>query len=256
MAATANITDVGAWLAECESATVLTGAGVSTASGIPDFRGPQGVWTKNPAAAAMFDIDIYRSDVNVRREVWRMRRDSPALTAEPNDAHRALVDLDRAGRLRAVITQNIDGLHQKAGMDPDHVIEVHGTIHQVECLACGRRTPTPEVLARLEEESDPHCRICGGIQKTATISFGQRLDPDVLDAAVAAAEDCDLFVAVGTSLSVHPVAGLVDVAGSHGARLVIINAEPTPYDDVADALIRDSVDTVLPELAKLALQPR
>ena len=251
VAATANITDVATWLADAR-ATVLTGAGVSTASGIPDFRGPQGLWTRNPAAAAMFDIDIYRSDVNVRREVWQMRRDHPAFTAEPNAAHRALVDLDRTGRLRAVVTQNIDGLHQKAGMDPDRVIEVHGTLHEVECLACGRRTPTPEVLARLAEESDPHCLACGGIQKAATISFGQRLDAAVLDAAVAAAEDCDLFVAVGTSLTVHPVAGLCDVALRSGARLVVVNAEPTPYDEAADAVLRDPVETVLPELVKLA----
>ncbi|KUP97120.1 SIR2 family NAD-dependent protein deacylase [Thermobifida cellulosilytica] len=254
MAATANISDVAAWLAECEQATVLTGAGISTASGIPDFRGPQGLWTRNPAAAAMFDIDIYRADADVRRQVWQMRRASPALTAEPNDAHRALVDLDRAGRLRAVVTQNIDGLHQKAGMDPAHVLEVHGTIHEVECLSCGRRTPTPEVLARLEEESDPHCLACGGIQKAATVSFGQRLDPGVLDAAVAAAEECDLFLAVGTSLTVHPVAGLCDTAVLHGARLVIVNAEPTPYDEAAAAVLRGPAETVLPELAKRALR--
>jgi NAD-dependent deacetylase len=253
VAATVNISDVGQWLAESERTTVLTGAGISTASGIPDFRGPQGLWTRNPGAAAMFDIDIYRSDVNVRREVWRMRRDSPALTAEPNEAHRALVDLDRTGRLLAVITQNIDGLHQKAGLALERVLEVHGTIHEVECLSCGRRVPTPDVLARLDEESDPRCLACGGIQKAATISFGQRLDPDVLDAAITAAKDCDLFLTVGTSLTVHPVAGLCDIAREHGARLVIINAEPTPYDEVADAVLRDPVETVLPELVQRAV---
>lgn len=205
-------TEVAELLAATDRVTVLTGAGVSTDSGIPDFRGPQGVWTKNPGAAAMFDIGTYLADADVRREVWQMRRAHPAWTARPNAAHHALTELDRAGRLRALITQNIDGLHQAAGTDPRRVIEVHGTVHWIICMTCGLRTPTPEVLARLEEESDPHCRECGGIQKADTISFGQRLRSEVLEAAVQATEDCDAFVAVGTSLTVHPVAGLCDLA--------------------------------------------
>ncbi|TDQ53304.1 SIR2 family NAD-dependent protein deacylase [Actinorugispora endophytica] len=256
MAATASTADVGAWLADSDRVTVLTGAGVSTGSGIPDFRGPQGVWTRDPGAAALFDFDVYRFDADARRRVWQMRRTNPALTARPNAAHLALTDLDRAGRLCAVITQNIDGLHQKAGTDPARVIEVHGTVHWVVCLSCGLRTPSPEVLERLEEESDPRCLACGGIQKTDTISFGQRLDPGVLRAAVAAAEECEVFVAAGTSLSVHPAAGLCDVAVDRGATLVVVNAEPTPYDAVADAVLRDPAETVLPELAGMALAAR
>ncbi|MGI5122661.1 SIR2 family NAD-dependent protein deacylase [Marinactinospora thermotolerans] len=253
MTSTSGIADVAAWLADSDRVTVLTGAGISTESGIPDFRGPQGVWTTDPGAAALFDIDVYRSDADVRRRVWQMRRASPIWEAEPNAAHRALADLDRAGRLHALVTQNIDGLHQQAGTDPDHVIEVHGTIHRVVCLACGLRTPTPEVLERLEEESDPKCRRCGGIQKADTISFGQRLREDVLQAAIDAAQECDLFLAVGTSLSVHPVAGLCDLAVEGGAGLVIVNAQPTPYDEVADALLRDPIGRVLPELARRIL---
>ncbi|GAA3726363.1 NAD-dependent deacetylase [Spinactinospora alkalitolerans] len=253
MAPTARLADVADWLADTDRVTVLTGAGISTGSGIPDFRGPQGVWTKDPGAAALFDIDTYLSDVNVRRQVWQMRRAGPALTAEPNEAHRALTGLDRAGRLRAIITQNIDGLHQRAGTDPAHVIEVHGTVHWVVCLSCGLRTPTPEVLERLEEESDPRCQQCGGIQKSDTISFGQRLDADVLQAAIDAAQDCAAFLAIGTSLSVNPVAGLCDLALDRGATLIVVNAEPTPYDDEADAVLRDPIGEVVPALAERVL---
>ncbi|ASU83629.1 NAD-dependent deacetylase [Nocardiopsis gilva YIM 90087] len=256
MPSISRTTEVSALLAETDQVTVLTGAGISTDSGIPDFRGPNGVWTANPAAAAMFDIDTYMADVNVRREVWLMRRAHPAWTASPNAAHYALTELDRAGRLRALVTQNVDGLHQAAGIDPRRVIEVHGTIHWVVCMSCGLRTPSPEVLARLDEESDPHCRKCGGIQKADTISFGQRLRAEVLEAAVAATEDCEVFVAVGTSLTVHPVAGLCDLALEHGARLIVINADPTPYDEVAAAVLREPIGEVLPELVKESLAQR
>lgn len=229
---------------------VLTGAGISTDSGIPDFRGPQGVWTKDPAVAAMFDYDTYMSDADVRRRVWLMRRDHPAWDAEPNDAHRALADLAGSGRLRGLITQNIDGLHQAAGVPDDRVIEVHGTMHRVACMSCGLRTPTPEVLARLDEESDPHCLACGGIQKADTISFGQMLDPEVIEAAAAVAEDAEVFIAIGTSLTVHPAAGLCDVALSAGATLIVVNAEPTPYDEAASAVLRDPIGDAVPALVR------
>ncbi|GAA1118488.1 SIR2 family NAD-dependent protein deacylase [Nocardiopsis composta] len=232
---------------------VLTGAGISTDSGIPDFRGPQGVWTRDPGAAALFDYDTYMGDADVRRRVWRMRRANPAWTAEPNAAHRALAELDRSGRLLGLVTQNIDGLHQAGGVAAERVIEVHGTIHEVECTSCGRRTPTPEVLARLDEESDPHCPVCGGIQKTATISFGQMLDPAVLEAAAATAAGADLFLAIGTSLTVHPAAGLCDVALEHGAPLVVVNAEDTPYDDLAAAVLREPIAEAVPALVRAAL---
>jgi NAD-dependent deacetylase len=237
------------WVGAARSVTVLTGAGISTDSGIPDFRGPQGVWTKDPNAAAMFTIDNYVADPEVRRRAWRNRREHAAWTAEPNAGHAALVELERAGRLRSIVTQNIDGLHQKAGSDPAKVIEIHGTLWQAICLSCGNRTTMEETLARVDAgEEDPPCALCGGILKSATISFGQALDPDVLRAAVRAAQDCDLLLAVGTSLTVHPAAGLLDLARAAGARFVVINAQPTPYDPVADAVIREPISQSLPVL--------
>jgi NAD-dependent deacetylase len=241
-------------LPQAASITALTGAGISTDSGIPDFRGPQGVWTKDPSAEAMSTIGAYLADPEVRRRSWRSRRDNPVWSAEPNAAHTALADLERAGRIRAVVTQNIDGLHQRAGSSDAKVIEIHGTMRDAVCLSCDLRTPMPEILARVDAgEDDPPCAACGGIQKSATISFGQALDQDVLDAAITAARSCDLFLAVGTSLTVQPAAGLCLEAVDHGAHLVIINAEETPYDGLADAVLRRPIGETLPRLAGLAL---
>lgn len=241
--------EVARWLAEAAAVTVMTGAGISTDSGIPDFRGPQGVWTKDPAAQQLFTIDRYLADPEVRRRAWRARVDSPVWKAEPNAAHRALVELEADGRLKAILTQNIDGLHQAAGSTPERVIELHGTARQVSCLTCGERTPMPEVVPRIEAgEDDPPCLRCGGILKSATISFGQQLDRDVVDAALRAGRACELFIAVGTSLTVHPAAGLCDHALDAGARLIIVNAEPTPYDPYAHAVLREPVGEVLPRL--------
>jgi NAD-dependent deacetylase len=246
---TADEDDVRAWLTAARRVTVLTGAGISTESGIPDFRGPQGVWTKNPAAQHLFTLQTYVADPDVRRLAWRNRRDHPAWTAQPNDGHHALVALERAGRLRAIITQNIDGLHQRAGSDPASVIEIHGTLYDVECLGCGRRTSMRENLDRVEAgDDDPACLVCGSIQKAATISFGQALRPDVLHKATLAAADCDLLLAIGTTLQVQPAAGLAEVAVRAGARLVIVNLDPTPYDPIAHAIVRDQIGAVLPRL--------
>ncbi len=243
------ITKVAEWVEAASAVTVLTGAGISTDSGIPDFRGPQGVWTKDPAAQMLFTLETYLADPEVRRRAWRARLENPVWKASPNAGHRALVAFERSGRLRALITQNIDGLHQKAGSSAERVIEIHGTVHWVKCLSCAAATPTPEVLDRVVAgEADPPCRDCGGIQKPATISFGEALDPDVFAAAVAAIRECDLFLAIGTSLSVQPAAGLCDLATSCGARLVVVNAQPTPYDSVADAVIRDPISDVLPRI--------
>jgi len=246
-----GVRTVAGWVAEATAVTVLTGAGISTESGIPDFRGPRGLWTLNPAAQRMSDIRAYVSDPEVRVAAWAGRRDHPAWSAEPNAGHRALVDLERSGRLRALLTQNIDGLHQKAGSGGiSPVVELHGTMHEVECLSCGDRTPTPEVLRRVDAgEPDPPCLLCGGILKTATISFGQDLRWDVLAAAESAARDADLLLAVGTSLTVHPAAGLAGIPLETGARLVVVNAEPTPYDVVAHAVLREPIGEVLPALA-------
>jgi NAD-dependent deacetylase len=233
---------------------VLTGAGISTDSGIPDFRGPNGVWTKNPEAEKLSTLSDYVADPEVRRRAWRSRRDHPAWSAEPNTGHRALVELERSGRLVAIVTQNIDGLHQKAGSSRDKVIEIHGTMHEVECLSCGRRTPMADELARVDAgEADPACEICGGMLKSATISFGQALDNDVLVAAAIAAESSDVFLAIGTSLTVRPASGLCDVAVDNGAALVIINAQETPYDTAATAVIREPIGDVLPALVSAVL---
>jgi NAD-dependent deacetylase len=231
----------GLW-AQAGSVAVLTGAGISTDSGIQDFRGPNGLWTRNPGAQAMFDIGSYLRDPEVRRRAWANRRSNPAWTAEPNRGHVSLAALQRAGRLQTLMTQNIDGLHQRAGSTG--VLELHGTIWRVACLSCGESWPTPEILERPDD--DPACTECGGILKTATISFGQALDAAVLDAAVEAARSADLLVAVGTSLQVNPVAGLAGLAGT----LAIVNAEETPYDDDAEVVVRASISDVLEGIAR------
>jgi NAD-dependent deacetylase len=231
----------------------LTGAGISTDSGIPDFRGPQGVWTKNPEAEKQSTLQNYVADPEVRKRAWQSRLRSPAWHAKPNDGHRAFVTLERRGKLDTLITQNIDGLHVKAGSSPSRVIEIHGTMHEVVCLACGERAPMERALARVRAgEEDPPCRSCGGILKSATISFGQGLVQDDLFRAQQAAASCDLMLAVGTKLSVYPVAGVVPVAKRAGARVVILNAEPTEMDELADALMRGSISEVLPKMVESA----
>jgi NAD-dependent deacetylase len=228
---------------------VLTGAGISTDSGIPDFRGPQGLWTRNPEAEKMATIQHYVADPEVRKRSWRSRLESPALHAEPNDGHKALVALERRGTLLALLTQNIDGLHQRAGSSPSLVVEIHGTARDVTCLACGERAPMERALARVRAgEEDPPCRSCGGILKAATISFGQSLVPEDLRRAEQAARNCDLMLAVGTKLSVYPIAGVVPVAKEAGARVVIVNAEPTEMDALADVILRGSISALLPRL--------
>jgi NAD-dependent deacetylase len=236
-------------LGRAERITVLTGAGISTDSGIPDFRGPQGVWTKNPAAEKTSTLSNYLQDPEVRRLAWQQRLHSPAWSAQPNAGHRALVELERQGRLVAVVTQNIDELHQMAGHDPACVIEVHGTMRRFVCWRCGDEGPMEVPLARVRAgEDDPHCLLCGGILKSATISFGQALDPDTIMRAEMAALSCDVLLAVGTSLGVHPAAGLVPLAREAGAEIVIVNGQPTPYDDIAAAVVRGSISALLPVL--------
>ncbi|MBI3401054.1 MAG: Sir2 family NAD-dependent protein deacetylase [Acidobacteria bacterium] len=237
------------WIATSSRVVALTGAGISTESGIPDFRGPQGVWTTNPKAERLSNIHSYMSDPEVRRLAWQSRLDHPAWRAAPNAGHRALVALERRGMLLAVVTQNIDGLHQQAGHAPDKVIEVHGTMRDVMCMACAWRGPMEPTLDRVRAgEDDPPCKRCGGILKSATISFGQSLEPDVINRALRAAGRADLLLAVGTSLQVYPVAGLVPLAKAAGARVVIVNAEPTPIDELADAVLREPIGEVLPAI--------
>ena len=242
------------WVNEARRVVVLTGAGISTESGIPDFRGPQGVWTRNPQAEKLSNIHHYMTDAQVRKASWRARLDHPAWQAKPNAGHLALAELERRGKLHALITQNIDELHQRAGNSLDKVIEVHGTVHKVVCMSCAMTAPMRDALDRVRAgEADPPCRECGGILKSATISFGQALVPAVIERALRVAAEADLFLAVGTSLQVYPIAGAVDVARAAGARIVILNAEPTPFDDVADALFRQPIGAVLPLLLQWQL---
>jgi NAD-dependent deacetylase len=240
---------VRGWIDAARRIVVLTGAGISTDSGIPDFRGPQGVWTKNPEAEKMATIQHYVADPEVRKRAWRSRLEMPTHDREPNDGHRALVALERRGILDTLITQNVDGLHLKAGSSLDRVIEIHGTTREVVCLGCGERAPMERALARVRAgEADPPCRTCGGILKSATISFGQGLVQEDLQRAGDAARRCDLMLAVGTKLSVYPIAGVVPMAKDAGARVVIVNAEPTEMDSLADAVLRGSISALLPRL--------
>lgn len=243
------IDTVRTWIDEARRIVVLTGAGISTDSGIPDFRGPHGVWTRNPEAEKLATIQHYLADPEIRKRAWRSRVESPAWRAEPNAGHRALVVLERRGKLDTLITQNVDGLHAKAGTSPERLVEIHGTLRDVVCLSCGERTLTDRILERVGAgEEDPPCRACGGILKTATISFGQALVPEDLARAEAAARRADLLLAAGTKLSVWPIAGVVPLAKEAGARVVIINAEPTDMDYLADAVLHGAIGEILPRL--------
>ncbi len=248
------LTTVATWLREAQRTVVLTGAGISTDSGIPDFRGPQGVWTRDPAAEKRADISHYLRDPEVRRAGWRARAAGTTLDARPSAGHLALARLEAAGRLDTLITQNIDGLHRDAGSSLERLIEIHGTAREYLCLACGARGPMDDALARVRAgEPEPACLACGGILKSATISFGQSLDPDLLRRAIAASRSADLFLAIGTSLTVYPVADLPMQALAAGARLVILNAEPTVLDVHADAVLRGQIGELLPGLVGMAI---
>jgi NAD-dependent deacetylase len=250
------IATVRGWIDRATRIVALTGAGISTESGIPDFRGPQGVWTRDPTAEKMATLQHYVADPEVRRRAWQSRLASPAWTAVPNAGHDALVALERRGKLHTLITQNVDGLHQKAGTSPARLVEIHGTLHEVTCLDCGERAPMQRALARVRAgEADPPCRTCGGILKSATISFGQALVADDLRRANDAARRADLLLAVGSTLSVFPVAGVVPTAKEAGARVVIVNAAPTGMDSLADAVLRGPIGELLPRLVAPAAGP-
>jgi len=242
----------------------LTGAGISTDSGIPDYRGPNGLWTRDPDAEKLVTYDYYMADPEIRRRSWRLRLETAALDAKPNAAHNAIAALHKAGAVDVrVITQNTDGLHQLAGLPGDRVLELHGSSRWVACVHCGARTPMREALTRVKGdpthpadpthpgvpgEPDPPCLTCGGILKAATVMFGETLDPAVLGEAIDVAQSCQILFAVGSTLQVHPAASLVGLAARSGARLVIINDQPTPYDAIADEVIRDPIADVLPGL--------
>ena len=244
-----DLAAVRALVARSRRIVALTGAGISTDSGIPDFRGPDGVWTRDPAAERRATLQAYVSDPEVRRAAWENRLRTADRAVEPNAGHRALVELEHQGRLDTLVTQNVDGLHHLAGNDPRRVIEIHGNLREVVCLRCGDRQPMSTVLQRVRDgEPDPACLAdgCGGILKSATISFGQDLVAEDLLRAEDAARRCDLLLAVGTTLAVYPAAGLVRIATRAGGPVVIVNAQPTAYDDVAEVVLRGPIGTVLP----------
>jgi NAD-dependent deacetylase len=246
----AEIVDtIRAWVASAKKIVALTGAGISTESGIPDFRGPNGVWTRNPAAEKLATLQNYVSDPEVRKASWRGRLDHPAFKAKPNAGHAALVELERRGKLHALVTQNIDGLHLLAGNSVEKVIEVHGNLHGAMCLDCGWKGPMQQILERVRRgEEDPTCERCGGILKSDTISFGQALVPAVIERAMRAAGEADVMLAIGTTLQVYPAAHAVPVARANGARVVIVNAQPTQFDSLADAVLREPIGEVLPRI--------
>ena len=249
MAVSTELDAVASWIRDARQIVVLTGAGISTESGIPDFRGPQGVWTKNPGAEKTANLQYYMSDPDIRKRSWQNRLSSEMWRAEPNSGHRALADLERKAALHTLVTQNIDRLHHKAGTSPERVIEIHGNAHEVKCMSCTFRGPMEETLERVRAgEDDPRCLGCGGILKSATISFGENLVPADLERAQLAAQGSDVFLAIGTSLTVYPAAALPEVALNAGARLVVMNAQDTPFDGVAVAVFNEELGTVLPEL--------
>jgi NAD-dependent deacetylase len=244
-----DLATVRGWIDEAERVVVLTGAGISTDSGIPDFRGPQGLWTKNPGAEKMATLQNYMSEPEVRVRAWQSRLQSLAHERQPNAGHQALVELERRGKLDTLITQNVDGLHQAAGSSPERIVEIHGTMREVVCMSCDERAPMERALERVRAgEQDPACRSCGGILKSATISFGQGLVQEDLLRAELAAQRCDTMFAIGTTLSVYPIASVVPVAKQAGARVLILNADPTEMDGIADAVMRGSISELLPLL--------
>lgn len=249
MPETELLAEAAGWVASAQRIVVLSGAGLSTDSGIADFRGPNGLWTRDPDAEKASHLSSYLADPELRKKAWQNRLRAPVFAAAPNAGHHAIVSLERAGRLSAVVTQNIDGLHQAAGNDPAKVIEVHGTVHWSRCWGCNDRRPMEQLLGRVRAgEADPPCELCGGVIKSDTILFGQNLVPHVIEAAMVAAERSDLVLAVGSTLSVFPAANVVPRAKSAGAKVVIVNGEPTKMDRFADALLLGPLSDLLPAL--------
>jgi NAD-dependent deacetylase len=244
-----NIETARSWVDACSRIVVLTGAGISTDSGIQDFRGPKGLWTLNPGAEKMSTIQHYVADPEVRQRRWQNLLETTGQRREPNAGHHAIVDLEKREKLELLITQNVDGLHLDAGTSADRIVEIHGTFREVTCLECAERAPMERALDRVRAgEADPPCRSCGGILKSATISFGQSMIEEDLTRAFETAGACELMLAIGSTLGVFPIANVVPIAQEAGARIVILNGEPTQMDAIADIVIAGSISEVLPRL--------
>lgn len=246
----AGFAAVRGWFDGAARIGFLTGAGISTESGIPDFRGPDGLWKRDPEAEKAAHIDHYVGDPAVRRRAWEGRvRNLGGEPPRPNVGHQALVHVERAARLRGIITQNVDGLHQAAGNSSELVHEIHGSWRESRCLTCGDTRPMREAVQRaVDGDPDPACLVCGGILKSTTIMFGESLIPEVVDRCRSVADDCDLFVAIGTSLSVSPANQMLVRARNAGARVVIVNDRATDMDRFAHALVRGRIGVVVPTL--------
>jgi len=237
------------WLMEAERIVAFTGAGISTASGIPDFRGPNGLWAKNPLAERTSTLSYYLNDPEVRKVAWQGREKTFDGSAKPNDGHYALVSIQNAGKLSAVVTQNVDGLHQDSGIHEHNVLEVHGTIKFGRCWDCKDRRPMGEFIARVRAgDPDPHCEKCGGIVKSDAVLFEQSLDPDVMNRSFAEAEQCDVLLAIGSTLGVIPAAYVVERARAAGKKVVIVNGAATERDHFAHLFLKGDISRILTDL--------
>jgi NAD-dependent deacetylase len=244
-----SLPDAHRLVAQASRIAVLTGAGISTDSGIPDFRGPQGLWTLNPKAERTSTLHHYLNDPEVREIAWQNRLHSPAWSAQPNAGHDSLVELERQGRLHVLVTQNIDELHQRAGTSPQLVVEIHGTMRRAVCWSCDQRWPMEVFVERVRQgETDPGCPDCAGVVKSATISFGQNLVAEDLERAFSAAAECDLLLAIGTTLAVGPINKMVPIAVAAGNPVVIVNGSATEMDSRASAVVNGSITEILPAL--------
>lgn len=247
------VDEVTRLILEAEKIAVFTGAGVSTESGIPDFRSPDGIWARYDPED--FTLQRFVADKESRKRNWQMRKELVSADYKPNTAHYAIKELEELGKLACVITQNIDGLHHAAGNSEEKIIELHGTIKYAKCMECLDQLALTEVLTRIDEgEEDPHCRKCGGLLKAATIAFGEAMPQDKMQQAEQCSRACDLFIVIGSSLVVYPAASMPLIAKHAGAKIVIINYTPTEMDHQADVLIHAKAGAVMESILQKVTQ--
>ena len=241
---------------------VLTGAGISTSAGIPDFRGPEGVWTKHPEQQSVYDIDAFLHDQQAREYSWRWQKESPVWNAQPGEAHKALALLEQAGMLTLLATQNFDALHEKAGNTDKVIVNLHGTIGTSHCMTCHAKYDTADIMDQLDEQPDPHCRRklpyrgnmpCNGLIKTDVVYFGEMLPEGAMETSMKRACEADEFWVIGSTLEVFPAASLVPVAAQAGVPITIMNMGRTQYDRLATRLIHEDIAVALPRLVDEAL---
>lgn len=241
---------------------VLTGAGISTSAGIPDFRGPDGVWTRHPEQMSVYDIEAFVSDKDQREYSWAWQKASPVWSAKPGKAHQALVKLEQAGLLTLLATQNFDALHEKAGNSPDVIVDLHGTIGTSHCMKCHAAYNTADIMAKLDQEPDPHCRRplpyqgnmpCDGLIKTDVVYFGEMLPEGAMEKSLKKVRQADEFWVIGSTLEVFPAASLTPAAAQAGVPITIMNMGRTQYDNIATRLIHEDIATALPKLVEQSI---